>query len=99
MRTLTLGDGAVRFTLVKPCGRCSMPSNNQNTGTRTRGGEPTRTLQSYRKGSDLRRDAQLHKAHFVQNGDEVFFGQNALVEFRHSGRAALEVGNFAEVGQ
>jgi len=39
--------GAARFALVKPCGRCVIPTTDQRTGER--GKEPSRTLASYRK--------------------------------------------------
>ncbi|MBL0046258.1 MAG: MOSC domain-containing protein [Flavobacteriales bacterium] len=38
--------GSSRFTLVKPCGRCVIPTTNQHTGERSK--EPTRTLATYR---------------------------------------------------
>lgn len=38
--------GAVRFDLVKPCGRCIITTTDQRTGER--GKEPLRTLASYR---------------------------------------------------
>lgn len=38
--------GAVRFSLVKPCARCAIPTTDQQTGER--GKEPLRTLATYR---------------------------------------------------
>lgn len=42
--------GAARFALVKPCGRCVIPTTDQHTGERSK--EPTRTLASYRSISN-----------------------------------------------
>jgi uncharacterized protein len=39
--------GTNRFALVKPCGRCVIPTTNQLTGERSQ--EPTRTLATYRR--------------------------------------------------
>lgn len=44
-REVTMGDA--RFSLVKPCGRCAIPTIDQHTGEQ--GKEPTRTLASYRR--------------------------------------------------
>lgn len=97
MRTLNFENGKAQFKLVKPCGRCSVPCVEPDTGVRTKGGEPSRTLRSFRSGADLQRNAMLHKAHFAknENKEEVFFGQNALVSFTSG--AVLEVGDFAQV--
>ncbi|MBK6832156.1 MAG: MOSC domain-containing protein [Flavobacteriales bacterium] len=39
--------GSARFALVKPCGRCVIPTTDQLTGERSK--EPTRTLATYRR--------------------------------------------------
>ncbi|MBL7939252.1 MAG: MOSC domain-containing protein [Flavobacteriales bacterium] len=39
--------GPAPFTLVKPCGRCVIPTTDQFTGERSK--EPTRTLATYRR--------------------------------------------------
>jgi len=44
-RNFTIGTN--RFVGVKPCGRCAIPTINQETGEK--GIEPTRTLSTYRK--------------------------------------------------
>jgi uncharacterized protein len=44
-KRITIGDTS--FSVVKPCGRCVIPTTDQRTGER--GIEPTRTLASYRK--------------------------------------------------
>jgi uncharacterized protein len=41
-----IGIGSTRFALVKPCGRCVIPTTDQRTGERSK--EPTRTLATYR---------------------------------------------------
>lgn len=42
-----IGIGSSRFALVKPCGRCVIPTTDQLTGERSK--EPTRTLATYRR--------------------------------------------------
>lgn len=42
-----IGIGSARFALVKPCGRCVIPTTDQHTGERSK--EPTRTLATYRR--------------------------------------------------
>jgi uncharacterized protein YcbX len=49
--------GGVRFLVVKPCSRCSIPTVNPETGEA--GVEPTRTLATFRKVE--------HKIYFGQN--------------------------------
>lgn len=44
-KEIAIGDA--RFSLVKPCGRCAIPTIDQRTGVK--GIEPTRTLATYRK--------------------------------------------------
>ena len=44
-KKITIGDA--RFSLVKPCGRCIIPTIDQRTGER--GLEPTRTLATFRR--------------------------------------------------
>jgi uncharacterized protein YcbX len=40
--------GGTRFRGVKPCGRCILTTTDQQTGLRHSGGEPLKTLASYR---------------------------------------------------
>ncbi len=61
-KAIMIGD--TRFSLVKPCARCAIPSIDQRTGER--GKEPTRTLATYRK-------------RVTENGAvKVEFGMNAM---------------------
>lgn len=70
--------GGIRFTLVKPCARCSIPAVDQATGER--GTEPTRTLATYR-----RRDGKVwfgqnlvhHDRGMLRVGDAVSVGRLA----------------------
>uniref|UniRef100_A0A804MQP9 MOSC domain-containing protein n=1 Tax=Zea mays TaxID=4577 RepID=A0A804MQP9_MAIZE len=57
------------FQGVKLCGRCKVPTINQDTGIPSPT-EPTETLQTYRSGEVLLRS---HK-----NKRQVYFGQNAV---------------------
>jgi len=64
--------GAARFALVKPCGRCVIPTTDQRTGER--GKEPTRTLASYRKrgnGVEFGMNAMAVEGATVRVGDPV----------------------------
>lgn len=97
IRTLTMADAGMKFTLVKPCARCVMTTVNHRTGEITKRGEPSRTLQGFRTGAHLKETARLHKAHFGRHEGDWFFGQNSLVEFRPG--AVLRVGDMAEVGR
>lgn len=58
--------GGTSFALVKPCGRCVIPTTDQRTGDR--GIEPTRTLATYRK--------RVTEAGAVK----VEFGMNAMTD-------------------
>ena len=40
--------GGIPFRGVKPCGRCILTTTDQQTGLRHSGGEPLKTLASYR---------------------------------------------------
>ncbi len=61
-KEITIGDS--RFSLVKPCARCAIPTIDQRTGEP--GKEPTRTLANYRK-------------RVTENGAvKVEFGMNAM---------------------
>lgn len=87
----------VRLLLVKPCGRCQVPSLHQRSGARASGGEPTRTLRGFRSGRVLARIMSLHRSHFAKAecADEVFFGQNATPRFDDpmQPRVFIEVGD------
>ncbi|MBK6755824.1 MAG: MOSC domain-containing protein [Flavobacteriales bacterium] len=64
--------GAARFALVKPCGRCVIPTTDQRTGER--GKEPTRTLASYRKRGkrvEFGMNAMAESDGMVREGDAV----------------------------
>lgn len=64
--------GTARFALVKPCGRCVIPTTDQRTGER--GKEPTRTLASYRKrgnGVYFGMNAMATEGASVRVGDPV----------------------------
>ncbi|XP_024358440.1 uncharacterized protein [Physcomitrium patens] len=61
--------GDFHFHGVKLCGRCTVPTINQQTGEASK--EPTLTLRSFRKGSLL---------HIPTMENEVFFGQNVTCE-------------------
>lgn len=56
--------GSTRFSLVKPCARCAIPTIDQHTGER--GKEPTHTLATYRRR--IGSEGQL----------KVEFGMNAM---------------------
>lgn len=59
-----IGIGSACFALVKPCGRCVIPTTDQLTGARSE--EPTRTLATYRR-------------HAGTEGEvKVDFGMNAM---------------------
>lgn len=94
---LSFHDAKTKLALIKPCARCSIPGIQQNTGVRPPGGEPRKTLATYRRGAVLQRTARLHRAFLSLpiNDDEVFFGQNALVEFNPG--AVLRVGDIGIV--
>lgn len=59
-----IGIGSTRFALVKPCGRCVIPTTNQLTGARSK--EPTRTLATYRRRAGTEGEVK------------VDFGMNAM---------------------
>lgn len=58
--------GNVELQLVKPCGRCGIPSIDQANGEQPVKGEPLRTLFQYRAGC-------------LDGKKAAFFGQNAIV--------------------
>lgn len=62
-RSLSRGD-ALQFDLVKPCVRCKVTTVDQLHGVVAKGGEPLRTLATYRRTED---------------GKGVKFGHNAIV--------------------
>ncbi len=59
-----IGIGPSRFVLVKPCGRCVIPTTDQLTGERSK--EPTRTLATYRRRAGSESEVK------------VDFGMNAM---------------------
>lgn len=59
-----IGIGDSRFALVKPCGRCVIPTTDQRTGVRSK--EPTRTLATYRRRAGTESEVK------------VDFGMNAM---------------------
>lgn len=59
-----IGIGSARFALVKPCGRCVIPTTDQRTGERS--SEPTRTLATYRRRAGTEGEVK------------VVFGMNAM---------------------
>lgn len=83
---------SVRLRLIKPCSRCSVPTVDPQTAQRTPAGQPLRALREYRTGGELKRRSKLHRSHFErEDPEEVFFGQNALVDFVPG--ASLSVGD------
>eukprot|EP00929_Paragymnodinium_shiwhaense_P043378 TRINITY_DN22309_c0_g3_i1.p1 TRINITY_DN22309_c0_g3~~TRINITY_DN22309_c0_g3_i1.p1 ORF type:complete len:370 (+),score=22.79 TRINITY_DN22309_c0_g3_i1:62-1111(+) len=98
IRSVTFqGSGTTTLSLVKPCSRCQVPTINQATADRTKGGEPIFSLRLFRSGCNLFKSATLHKTFFTDPSmkDEVFFGQNALPEFTPG--ATLRVGDVGDV--
>jgi uncharacterized protein YcbX len=63
-----IGIGSTRFVLVKPCGRCVIPTTDQLTGERSK--EPTRTLATYRRRAGSEGEVK------------VDFGMNAMGPLR-----------------
>mmetsp|Transcript_9274 Transcript_9274/g.22254 ORF Transcript_9274/g.22254 Transcript_9274/m.22254 type:complete len:346 (-) Transcript_9274:48-1085(-) len=87
--------------LVKPCSRCTVPGVDPSTGTRTKetGGVLTKILREQRSGRLRAKRAQLHKSFFneAKRADDVYFGQNALVEFVDGTETDIFVGDAAAV--
>jgi uncharacterized protein YcbX len=54
--------GGIEFRVVKPCGRCAVPTLDPLTGEALPGNEPIRTLGSFHRAAD----------------GEIIFGQNAI---------------------
>lgn len=69
-------EGSAQLSLVKPCSRCTVPTINQSDASRSRGGEPLRTLRRYRSGQQLARTARLHRDFFSEHLDEAYWGMN-----------------------
>lgn len=67
-KEITIGDA--RFSLVKPCGRCAIPTIDQRTGEK--GKEPTRTLATFRKRVT---EAGAVKVEFGMNAMAIAGGQ------------------------
>ena len=69
-----IGIGSSRFALVKPCGRCVIPTTNQLTGGRSK--EPTRTLATYRRraGTESEVKVDFGMNAMAMNGAEVRVG-------------------------
>ena len=67
------GNGGVRFSIVKPCARCSTTTVDQATGVR--GKEPLATLATYRRGEDgsvfMGQNAIHDRAGTIRIDDEV----------------------------
>lgn len=94
------GEIKARLQLVKPCSRCTVPTIQPNSGTRTAQGEPLRSLRHFRCGTYLSRWAWLHRRFFRQpdQAEEAFFGQNVLPDLTVLAPGArLAVGDVALV--
>ena len=103
MRALMLGSSGsnLRLPLVKPCSRCTIPGIDQQTGQRNKqtGGVLTETLRSTRSAEVLLAKAVLHKNFFSEpkRKQDVYFGQNALVELTGAQHFEITVGDVATV--
>lgn len=103
MRALvySLGARTLRLPLVKPCSRCTVPGVDQQTGERNRqtGGVLTETMRSLRTAEVLLPAAVLHKEFFSEprRKQDVYFGQNALVELSGAQHFEITVGDIAAV--
>ncbi|CAL5086840.1 unnamed protein product [Urochloa decumbens] len=85
----TIKINKLTFQGVKLCGRCKVPTINQDTGIPSPT-EPTETLQTYRSGEVL---LPSHK-----NKRQVYFGQNAVCKESLSANGEgrmIKIGNFA----
>jgi len=67
--------GTVKFALVKPCSRCIVTTTNQITGLRNKGGEPLKTLSTFRQfgkqGIMFGENMISLNAGVVRMGDEI----------------------------
>lgn len=73
--------GDIEFEVVKPCKRCAIPTNDQDTGIMSE--EPSATLATYRRHTHLG----------IQGTTGVFFGQNLI----HRNLGVLRLGDRLEV--
>lgn len=78
--------GGVRFVMVKPCARCTMPSVDQATGVPTGSREPLRTLTETRKGSML----GYTRKKMAGGG---YFGANCVPELQAGAESSLGEGD------
>ncbi len=104
MKALVLGTvptSRLRLPLVKPCSRCTVPGVDQQTGQRNKqtGGVLTDILRRIRTAAVLQPKAMLHKGFFSEpkRQQDVYFGQNALCEFKGVESFEITVGDVAVV--
>lgn len=83
------GCASAQLALVKPCGRCIMPSVDPCSGSF--GADPLRYLKPYRSGRELEKADTFHSGHFGRNRGDIFFGVNANTVVR--GEVTLHVGD------
>jgi uncharacterized protein len=90
---IAIGSGdSVRFKLVKPCSRCTIPNVDPDTGVPSP--EATKALTALRKGE--RMDPKAHSMH-PKGGwqKKTYFGWNSIVE--NLGGGYVKVGGGVEV--
>jgi len=67
--SIYVGANRVRFNVVKPCARCTIPNLDPETGEALTGGQPSKTMKAFRTGKALEFENPKWKGH-------IFFGQN-----------------------
>lgn len=93
-KSISIGETSINMQVVSPCSRCKVPTNDPNSGIFNRDNEPSRTLKTFRQGSDLPKQLGLSG----KEEKELYFGMN--LDHRSLNEGTIRVGDivrFVEV--